>query len=329
MTDEEAIKRFYIVINSTKNKTINSHIVKNRDIELYNYSMSRYNDTLKSDTIYTILYRLENNIDVRPKCINCGKPVKWRQHKFQIVCCKKCLNSKIAVEYLNALRRNTCLKKYGCSTVFENSIFREHYKQTCLEKYGTEHPFQNESIKERYRHTCLEKYGVDSSNKAECVKSKLKYKANSKETRDKSYHTKKLNHTFNSSSIEEHFKNYLESKNISYKTQYKSEKYPFCCDFYLDDLDLYIEIQGNWTHGNEPYNESNPSHQEILESWKSKSETHKYYKNAIQTWTIRDVHKRTTAKKNQLRYLEIFSCKIDEVIKVFEDFLKSNSQKQS
>ena len=229
--------------------------------------------------------------------------------------------------------QKTCMQRYGVKNVMQSEPIKNKIKEICKELYSTEYTAQSESIKNKIKDIFLERYGVENPFKALEVQNKIKevflerygvdnpFKA--LEVQQKIYNTKKLNHTFNSSSAEEHFKTYLDSKNISYKTQYKSEKYPFCCDFYLDDLDLYIEIQGNWTHGNEPYNESNKNHQEILESWKSKSETHKYYKNAINVWTIRDVLKRETAKQNQLRYLEIFSCKIDEVIKVFEDYIKS------
>ena len=258
------------------------------------------------------------------------------REKSQNTCMKKygCI-SPLGNKDIQEKSKNTCKQKYGVEYIGQSVEIQEKIREICKEIYGAEYPVQSEQIKEKTKQICLKKYGVENVMQSKSIQNKIKdiflerygvdcpFKA--LEVQQKIYNTKKLNHTFNSSSIEEHFKNYLDSKNISYKTQYKSEKYPFCCDFYLDDLDLYIEIQGNWTHGNEPYNESNKNHQEILESWKSKSETHKYYKNAIQTWTIRDVHKRTTAKKNQLRYLEIFSCKIDEVIKVFEAFLKSAS----
>ena len=249
--------------------------------------------------------------------------------------CKK----RYGVEYVIQLEsvqekiKETCLKIYGVEYPLQSKILQEKKKETCAARYGVDNPAKSKCIQEKSKHTCKNKYGVEYPLQSKILQEKSKQTCKNKygvdnpfkslEVQQKIYNTKKLNHTFSSSSAEEHFKNYLDSKNISYKTQYKSEKYPFCCDFYLDDLDLYIEIQGNWTHGNEPYNESNKNHQEILESWKSKSETHKYYKNAINVWTIRDVLKRETAKQNQLRYLEIFSCKIDEVIKVFEDYIKS------
>ena len=51
---------------------------------------------------------------------------------------------------------------------------------------------------------------------------------------------------------------------------------------------------------------------DLLSIWKNKNT--KYYNNAIETWTIRDVKKRNIARENNLNYLEIFSNDINEVI---------------
>ena len=36
--------------------------------------------------------------------------------------------------------------------------------------------------------------------------------------------------------------------------QYKDSRYPYNCDFYIPCLDLFIEFQGYWTHGEHPFN---------------------------------------------------------------------------
>ena len=43
-----------------------------------------------------------------------------------------------------------------------------------------------------------------------------------------------------------------------------------------------------------------------------------YYNSAIKIWSISDVEKRNTAKQNNLNYLEIFSCDLNECIQLFE-----------
>ena len=102
--------------------------------------------------------------------------------------------------------------------------------------------------------------------------------------------------------------NKLKEKYLDVINQYRDKyRYPFNCDFYIPSLDLFIECQYSWTHEGHPYNKENDK--EKLELWKEKAKISKYYQNAINTWTIRDVNKREIANKNNLNYLEFFSYK--------------------
>ena len=99
--------------------------------------------------------------------------------------------------------------------------------------------------------------------------------------------------------------------------QYYSEKYPFNCDFYIPELDLYIEYQGYITHGKEPYNKDNLIHLKKLEELKEKAKFSSFYAGIIDGWTIRDPLKRQTAKQNNLNWIEFFT------IKEFENWFKN------
>ena len=108
----------------------------------------------------------------------------------------------------------------------------------------------------------------------------------------------------------------LKTKYPNFIHHYRdNEKYPFNCDFYIPEIDTWIEYQGLWTHGEHPFNKN--SDKEKLELLKEKSKTSDYYKGAIETWTIRDPLKRKIAKKNRLNYLEFFNMK--EVLKWFDN----------
>ena len=50
--------------------------------------------------------------------------------------------------------------------------------------------------------------------------------------------TKRKNHSFGSSKCENEFAQYLTDNNFKFNRQYKSDKYPFECDFYIIDFDL-------------------------------------------------------------------------------------------
>ena len=140
-----------------------------------------------------------------------------------------------------------------------------------------------------------------------------------KEIQQKIYKTKKKNNSFNSSSIEKQFEDFLKENNINYKSQYKSELYPFNCDFYFPDIDLYLEIQGSWVHGGRPFDSTNKDDLLLLEQWKSKNT--KFYDIAVNTWTVRDVLKRETAKKNNLNYFEVFTNNILELKNIYNSLI--------
>ena len=206
--------------------------------------------------------------------------------------------------------KQTCLKKYGTEYSAQSDICKEKVRKTCLERYGSEYYVKTDEFQQKSQETCQEKYGVNNYSKTDDFKEF--FKENRDEFQKRSYDSKKRNHSFNTSSIEEEFSEYLLKSNIKFNRQYKSDEYPFACDFYLPEYDLYIEIQGSWTHGWHPFNENDVNDIETLQSWKLKNKD--YYNVAIDVWTIRDVEKRTTAKQNKLNYLEIFSNDLNECI---------------
>lgn len=191
------------------------------------------------------------------------------------------------------------------SNVSQLDCVKEKIKKTNLKKYGVEYYLQSENKKIKTKQTNLIKYGKECYNSSEYFKNKFKNKEWLDNIKSKSYNTKKKNNSFNKSKDEEHLYNLLCEKYDDVKRQYKSDLYPFACDFYIPSEDLYIEYNGHWTHGLEPYNNDNKFHQEKIKLWKSKNT--KFYNNAIKTWTERDVQKRNIAKQNNLKWIELFS----------------------
>ena len=59
----------------------------------------------------------------------------------------------------------------------------------------------------------------------------------------------------NRSKLEIEFAKLCKKKDIIYVEEYSDSRYPFPCDFYLPDLDYFIEIHGSWVHGGHLYNE--------------------------------------------------------------------------
>lgn len=118
------------------------------------------------------------------------------------------------------------------------------------------------------------------------------------------------------SSVKEQFSIWLTENKYNFERLYKSDYfYPYKCDFYLIDYDLYIDLNSHWTHGNHPFNKDSEEDNLILEDWKSKN--NKTYDKAIYVWTKKDVKKREIAKNNNLNYLEIFNTKLDDCVNQF------------
>jgi len=124
----------------------------------------------------------------------------------------------------------------------------------------------------------------------------------------KDYLTRKKNNTFRSSRPENALYEELLTtyKHKTIYRQYKEARYPFYCDFYIKEDDLFIELNNHWTHGGHPYNPESLEDQQKLAQWTEKAKTSKFYKNAIEVWTVRDVAKQRIAKENNLNYKVIY-----------------------
>ncbi len=298
------------------------------------------------------LYCYFRNINCHPTCPSCGSPVKFGGFMcgYYKYCSSKCSNSSL--DKKNKIKQ-TNLERYGVENPFQSESIKSKIKQTNLERYGVENPAKAQESKHKhdqtmltkygslsynnqskYKETCLKRYGVENPFQSESIKSKIKqtnlnkygvgdytqsqdYQSRHDEIQSKINNTKHSNGTFNTSKIEEEFASYLDQNHIIYKRQYKSDLYPFNCDFYLPDYELYIEVQGSWTHGHHPYNIE--LDKETLNKWILKQS--KYYNNAIKVWTEKDPTKRETAKLNNLNYLEIFSNDINTIVEKFNSFI--------
>lgn len=129
------------------------------------------------------------------------------------------------------------------------------------------------------------------------------------ENQRKNYESKKHNKSFGISKVEKKIAEILRNKFDVIEQQYLTKEYPFACDFYIPSEDLYIEYNGYWVHGQEPFNCNNSKHIKLLQYWENKSkelnhkgEFKKSYLLAIDTWTKRDPMKVKTAQENNLNY---------------------------
>lgn len=347
----------FLYIDSKGNRC--NRIVKYKLLKLpdpyKNYLLNRYKEELyKESDFKEIVYRIKNGIDKVPKCPICGNPCKFNGIEYNKTCCYSCRGKLniIELEKKSGIRSSLCKEEvkqkslitikniYGekIENVSQAEIVKNKKEKTCLDRYGVLNPYQIDTIKykciknlklnktaiiEKRRKTNLEKYGYEwtlqqykGKRLPDHIKIPLINAMNSKEVKEKRYNTLKKNNTFRYSKIEEDLNNYLIINNIAFERQYKSDKYPYYCDFYFPDVDFYLEIQGNWTHGFKPF-ENTKEDLEIVKKWESKNTA--FYKNAIKNWTITDVQKRNIAKKNKLKFIEVFSIKLEDIISVLKN----------
>ena len=325
---------------------------------IFSYLSNRFDDTCKK--ISEVMYRIRNGLNSHPICPVCGKPVKFvdKTRGYKIYCSQDCKNSDRGKQLFNQKLQSTYFEKYGVQNIFQDETVKQKIKETCLQRYGYEHACQSNLIKQRTRKTCIERYNCPVSSQNTEVKRKLietnirRYgvpytfmsdiqKQKSKETclekygyeyvlqvpsiREKGYSTMKQNGNFVTSKLERCLMDYMDENNIIYKRQYKSELYPFKCDFYLVEYNLYIEIQGHWHHGYNDrtkeyvkYGEDIQKTSKLMKLWEQKAIYSQSYIDAIEVWSKRDVLKRETAQKNNLNYLEIFTNSCYELLEVFK-----------
>ena len=171
-------------------------------------------------------------------------------------------------------------------------------KATCRRKYGVDNVFYLKEIQEKKRKSTLKHYGVNEIFA-------------SREIIEKSLNSKRKNNTFNTSKPEEELYQYIKLNFPEVKRQYKDERYPWRCDFYIPKLDCFIELNGHPSHGRHAYNQNSIEDQIIVKKWKQRYNNgeHPLYKRMIEGWTTRDVKKRETAKQNNLNYHEFWDLK--------------------
>lgn len=160
-------------------------------------------------------------------------------------------------------------------------------EETNIKRYGVKNVMSLPETLEKIKATTKKKYGAD-------------YAMQDKTLSSKHFEVKRKNGTLNTSSVEEHVKGFDD-----FESQYnKDARYPYLCDFYDKDRDLFIEVNASWTHGYHWYDAENDV--DVCKNWEAKSEDSTYYANALDVFTKRDVEKRECARKNNLNYVTLW-----------------------
>lgn len=179
---------------------------------------------------------------------------------------------------------------------------REKIQGIMLQRYGATNAFASKKlykkIREASRLALIKKYGVPYP-----VLSDEKRKL----ANEKAWRTKRINCTFNTSQPEKTLYKLLCDcfGEDHVKRQHKEARYPFHCDFYIDSEDLFIELNAHWSHGGHWFDQNNYDDLIKLNKWREKSRIKgsKYYHQAINVWTERDLMKKRCAENSHLNYV--------------------------
>ena len=245
-----------------------------------------------------LYHYVNNDINLElGKCLHCGKRCKYIGffRGYREFCSNSCVNKS---EQRKIKSKETCLLKYGVENYSSTKECREKVKTTNLNLYGVENCFQSKELKEKSKLTCKSKYGADYFSQSQNFKDDYYQKILPKyeETCLSKYGV----NNFSKSEISKQHKKDISDRVVKRMCSTKRKNHSF--------------------GSSKCENINDPNDIKTLSMWKSKNSP--YYLDAIKTWTIRDVNKRKIAKENKLNYLEIFSCKIDVIIKQFTDYLK-------
>ncbi len=216
--------------------------------------------------------------------------------------------------------KQTCLNRYGVPS----------WAQSDEGKYVLHTMMSSEAVKQRVVDGYIAKYGVDHYMKTEEGRKKLQesmldveHQHNARQglidkygvhaaalipgVNEKAWATKRRNGTFNTSKPEETLYGLLcdvfGCEDIV-RQYFDEARYPFHCDFYIKSLNMFVELNASWTHGAHWFDETNPDDVALLAEWKRRAlqKGSYYYQQAIDMWTVRDLHKRAIAEKNHLNY---------------------------
>ena len=296
--------------NNTKLERYGNQYYNNR-LKMKETKLERYGDSNYVNSNKAKQTKLERYGDSNYVNSNKAKQTKLERYgDSNYVNKEKAIKTKIkkygSISYYNISKmKETKLERYGNS----NYVNSNKAKQTKLEKYGD--PYYNNRLKAKQ--TMLLKYGVENFTQSKEWQKIIQNEKWQEHRKLAEYNTKKKHHTFNTSKPEEDGYKLLYNKFgfCNVKRQYKSDLYPFACDFYIKSLNLYIEFNLFWTHGGHRFDPNNKYDIKKLNEWKLRYKKSNYtmYDCGINVWTKSDPLKFAIAEKNNLNYLAFYTYK--------------------
>ena len=225
-----------------------------------------------------------------------GVPYYWQSDEGKARL-KKLLNSEEVIEKT----RQTNLERYGCETWQGSEEGRKK--------------LASKDVRDKTKQTNYERYGAKTWSNTDEGKIAM-----STYLQEKIINTKRKNGTINDSQPERDAYGLLVQKfgRDDVFPQYCSERYPYNCDFYVESLDVFIELNLYWMHGGHWFDMNDDADLEKLQAWLSSDKPS--YERAIYIWTQNDLDKRNTALQNNLNYVVFWNQDLSDFKKWLDKY---------
>lgn len=162
--------------------------------------------------------------------------------------------NRYGTEYPQASKRSrdnakkTNLKCRGVENVFACSIVKQTIKETNMKRYGVEWNQHDPVIKARQESTNLKRYGNINPAKNDLIKSKISNRLRDLDVRERHHATMKSRNRYGGKSmIEDRFYEILKLCFLKIERQVLVNGWSI--DFYIDDIDTYVQFDGVYWHG--------------------------------------------------------------------------------
>ena len=110
----------------------------------------------------------------------------------------------------------------------------------------------------------------------------------------------------------------IDDVKIHYGRYPLDDRYPYDCDFYIKSNDLFIEMNGFYSHNDRWFDSNDPNDLEFYDNWVSKGGS---LEKAANNWRYSDIEKKNVAKSNNLNYLVFWDGQISNK-KIYEPKLR-------
>lgn len=258
--------------------------------------------------------------------------VEYRNTKVKVeIVCRACGTAFLQTPEKH-MRGNGCPSPACCL---------ERTRRTNLERYGVERPLQSEAIRARAEATTMARYGVRNAMLDEGLKKRFSVsrkgpgeaeganagmdggtgerpgKAPSRRAgRTRPEEAAKAAVVAPEAVPASAGEDPLEAVYAALAGEYGADgvvrnyscsRYRLPCGFYVPSRDLFVEYNGDWSHGGHWYDPDDREDRERLWDWEAKGASDPAYGDAAGTWASADCIKRMDAGRNGLNYVVLWS----------------------